>query len=133
MAAHPRRFRGVRGSPKLPQASSDRTDRDPGGSRDGCNATIANRACFGGGQQAALTFVQMRGQQDETIADWSEIDHSPRIGDAPIPLIRPLPTVLNRVAYFRTGPYLGHRGSPVSGLGGSTPTLADPTQNTPLS
>src|SRR3954469_11665408 len=106
MAAHPRRFRGVRGSPKLPQASSDRTDRDPGGSRDGCNATIANRACFGGGQQAALTFVQMRGQQDETIADWSEIDHSPRIGDAPIPSIRPLPTVLNRVAYFRTGPYL---------------------------
>src|SRR3954453_23987488 len=73
MAAHPRRFRGVRGSPKLPQASSDRTDRDPGGSRDGCNATIANRACFGGSQQAALTFVQMRGQQDETIADWSEV------------------------------------------------------------
>jgi hypothetical protein len=106
MAAHPRRFRGVRGSPKFPQASSDRTDGDPGGSRDGCNAAIANRACFGGGQQAALTFVQMRGQHYETIADWSEIDHSPTIRDAPIPSNRPVPRALNRLAYFRASPNL---------------------------
>src|ERR1700730_994439 len=104
MAAHPPRFRRLRGSPKFPQASSDRTDRDPGGSRDGCNAPIAKRARFAGGLQAAFTFVQVGRQQQKTIADWSEIDHSPRISAAPIPWKRPLPTVLNRVAYFRASP-----------------------------
>ena len=109
MSAHPRRFRGGRGSPKFPQASSDRTDGDPGGSRDGGNATIANRACFGGGQQAAFTFVQMRGQQHKTIADWSEFDHSPKISAARIPWNRPLPSALNRVAYFRASPKTSNR------------------------
>jgi hypothetical protein len=45
--------------------------------------------------------VQMRGQQHETIADWSEVDHWPRISAARIRWNRPLPQVLNRVAYFR--------------------------------
>jgi hypothetical protein len=62
------------GSPKFPHTSSDPADGDPGGSRDGCDATMVNRACFGGGQQAAFTIIQMRRQQHETFADWSEID-----------------------------------------------------------
>ena len=104
MPADPRRFGRLHGSPKFPQTASDRADRDPGRPRHGRDPAIACRPRFGGRQQAALTFVQMRSQRDETIADRSEIDHGPGIRAMPIPWNRPFPRRLNRVAYFRASP-----------------------------
>jgi DNA-binding transcriptional LysR family regulator len=71
---------------------------------DGGNPAITSRPRFGGGQQAALTFVEMRRQRHETIANRSGVDHSPKIPATPMPENRTFRSTSNRVAYFRAGP-----------------------------